>query len=280
MSVLELIKKNIKANKTVLIILVFIVISLMYYQFMYMKFNTEGFTNPPSVPTPTGSPKNLFDDIYFINNFPKQNFQKIWEGEMENKRYLSFWQRNDDINYYSPVGQVAIITDIPASINDLEEEVQKGIGFLVKGGKPAADFEKIWENSRHKNQEPMTVWKVIPPEGYVALGDIVVKGYNKPDKYMISCLPKEILSNKGVINNFLWKSPTPVSKTSSGEDISPPNSVSFWSIGEYGFFFAKDSYEMPINRSDKVFTINQDILNNQEEDPNDSETYLKVTLKI
>ena len=279
MAVLSLVNKNIKDNKIILLILVIILVALLYYQFMYMNTNVEGFTVPPT-PTPTGSPKNLFNNIYFINNFPKQNFEKVWEGKLENNKYLSFWQRNDDINYYSSVGQIAFLNDIPSSVQDLDQMQQKGLGFLVKGGKPAADFERVWENSRNRDQEPMSVWKIIPPEGYVALSDIVVKGYGKPSPYIISCLPKEIVSNKGIINNFLWKTPTPVDKTSSGEEISPPNSVSFWNIGSYGYFFAKDSYQPPINRSEKVFTINQDILNNQEEDPNDSGTYLKVTLQI
>ncbi len=278
MSVLALLNKNIKDNKTILIILVIIAICLMYYQFIYMTNHIEGFADP--TPTPTGTPKQMLKNIFFINNFPKQNFEKVWEGQMENNKYVSFWQRNDNINYYSPIGQIAIINDVPASINDIDQNIFKGIGLLVKGGKPAADFEKIWENSRNRNQEPMTVWKVIPPEGYIALSDIVVKGYEKPDKYIISCLPKEIVSNKGIINNYIWKSPTPVNKTSTGEDVSPPNSVSFWNMGEYGFFFAKDSYEIPNNRADKIFTINEDILNNQEEDPDDSATYLKVTLQI
>ena len=278
MSVLDIIKKNIKDNKVILIILVIILICLIYYQSNYMNKDIEGFVSTPN-PSSTISPK-LLNNLFFINNFPKQNLKKIWETKMDNGKFISFWMRNDDINYYSPIGNVAVITNIPASVNDLTREQVLGLTYLVKGGALPIDFEKVWDNSRNREQQPMTIWKVIPPQGYVALSDVIVPGYDKPSTDLITCLPVEAVIPINNLNSALWKTPTPKDKTRDGQDISPPYSGSVWNIGSYGFFFGKDSYDSPNNRIDKIFTIKEDLLNNQEDDPDDSQTYLKVTLQI
>lgn len=280
MSVLSLVNKNIKDNKIILLILVIILVCLLYYQLMYLNKNIEGFQPTPSSTPSTKSSAKLLNSLFFINNFPKQNFKKIWENKLDNGKYISFWIRNDDINYYLPIGNVAVITDIPANINDLSQDQVLGLSYLVKGGAFPTDFEKVWDNSHNREQQPMTIWKVIPPPGYVALTDIVSPGYDKPSTDLITCLPIDAVIQNDSINDALWKTPSPKNKTSDGQDISPPYSGSVWSIGKYGFFFGKDSYDKPNNRNDKVFSIKEDLLNNQEDDPSDSQTYLKVTLKI
>ena len=92
------IKKNIKDNKVILIILVIILICLIYYQSNYMNKDIEGFVSTPN-PSSTISPK-LLNNLFFINNFPKQNLKKIWETKMDNGKFISFWMRHDEINYY------------------------------------------------------------------------------------------------------------------------------------------------------------------------------------
>jgi hypothetical protein len=96
------------------------------------------------------------------------------------------------------------------------------------------------------------------------MSDITVSGYDKPSIELIRCLPIEILKPINLIGTPLWKTPQPISKTTSGVEISPPGALSIWNIGNYGFFFAKDSYLQPENRKDKVCDINSLVLENEE----------------
>ncbi len=71
--------------------------------------------------------------------------------------------------------------------------VQKKETILVTGDVvDPVDYVKIW-NSRGDGdgcvdcQEiEATTWRPIPPEGYVALGDVVVQGKRKPDPEEVS----------------------------------------------------------------------------------------------
>ena len=300
----KLVLKNIKDNKIILIGLLILVIILLFIQFIYKKNTTEGFavtptptrtTSPPtrttSPPTRTTSPptrttsqvttaerEKAKSKIFFINNFPKQNLTKIYETKMGDDRYISFWQREVEGEYF-PLGQVAITTNESATIANLDSKI-KGLSYLVKGGSFPIDYEKIWDNKNNAEKQPLSLWKPIPPKGHIALGDIVVSGFDKPPTSIIKCLPLSALNQSKQINQSLWKYPLPRDKTKSGEEISPPGSFSIWDIGEYNFFYVKDSYQRPDNRIDNIYKIDKSIIENQEYDPSDDSKIIKVIMKI
>jgi len=276
------VSKNIYLYKKALILLFGILLLLLFIQFILPKIKSnhkEGFVGAP---TPSASlSSSILSKIFFINNFPKKNFKKIYEYEMDNKRYISFWSRPLENNYY-PLGQIVVTSEAPATIADITEDEHSGLKYLVKGGSFPLDYEKIWDNKNMTSQTPLSIWRVIPKKNHIAMSDIVVAGFNKPLLSEIKCLPIEILKLNKKINNAVWKNPLPTSKTKDGEDISPPNSLSIWNIGNEnnGFFFAKDSYQKPSNRSDRIYDISAQILNNQEFDPSDGNKILKVTLQV
>jgi hypothetical protein len=291
--------KNIKDNKIILVGLLILVLILLFIQFVYKKNTTEGFTvtptptptrsrtptsSPTSSPTQTAIPVSAADrekakrKIFFINNFPKQNFTKIYETKMGDDRYISFWQRITEGDYF-PLGQVAVTTDEPATIADLNSNM-KGLSYLVKGGSFPIDYEKIWDNQNNAEKKPLSFWKPIPPKDHIALGDIAVSGFDKPLTSIIKCLPISALYKSKQINKSVWKYPLPREKTKSGEEISPPGSFSVWDIGEYNFFYVKDSYQRPDNRIDNIYKIDNSMLENQENDPSDDSRIIKVVMKI
>ena len=63
-------------------------------------------------------------------------------------------------------------------------------------------------------------------------------------------------------------------------EISPQNALSVWNIGDYGFFFANDSYVKPNPKIKKVWSIKNKIIENQEYDPTETNKKLKIILKI
>ena len=154
------------------------------------------------------------------------------------------------------------------------------MSFLFKGGAKPTDYEKIWDNRSTNSSTPLSIWKAIPPADHFAMGDITVSGYEKPSVDLIRCLPKQILQPSKLIGTALWKTPQPISKTSSGVEISPQGALSIWNIGDYGFFYAKDSYLQPENRKDNIYNINPLVLENEELDVLDKVNKISVTLKI
>ncbi len=279
------ISQNCRSYKILLVSLFAILLLLLFIQFILPKFqhNKEGFEvrpTPARLPSPT-IPSKLLKKIFFMNDFKKSEFKKVYEAEMDDKRYVSFWIR-DSYKSYFPVGQITLTTDVPATIADINENEHSGLKYLVKGGSIPVDFEKIWDNKNDASMTPLSIWKVIPQKDHIAMSDIVVAGFDKPLMSTIRCLPIEVLQLNKKINKAVWKNPLPRSKTKDGEDISPPNSFSIWNIGDEsnGFFFAKDSYQRPANRLDKIYNISDAILNNQELDPSDGQTILKITLKV
>lgn len=267
--------KNYQENKWVIMLLLAIFVLLILYN--YINKNHEGF-DPTNTSAPTLSPQ-VKTNYFFINTYKRDNFTKTCEYKMEDGRYISFWIRNPENNYF-PVGQVSIISANSADKNTLKSDETQGLSFLVKGGAKPTDYEKIWDNSSTNSSTPLSVWKATPPSGHFAMSDIMVSGYNKPSVDLIRCLPTEILKPINLIGTPLWKTPQPISKTTSGVEISPAGALSVWNIGNYGFFFAKDSYLRPENRKDKICDIEQLVLENEELDVLDKANKISVTLKI
>lgn len=271
MSFTKQILGNWKKYQIHIILLILFLIFLVFFQ---KVTHTEGFEATPS-PTTNSSTTTQQSSLYMMNNFPKQEFVKIWEGLMEDMNYISFWQRKS-LNGYLPIGQISLMTEAAAGIDDLEASAQGGLKYLVKGGINPIDFEKIWDNKHLTDKTPVSIWKVIPPTDYCFMSDVAVAGFDKPDVNNFMCLPKSAVNTSGVINNVLWQNPKP----EDGETLSPPNSVSVWNVGTDGFYLARDSLQKPDNRSDKVFSLKPETINNQENDPSDTNKPLRITLMI
>ena len=274
MSVSKQIIKNIEKNKIGLILLgIILIVVLVIHYSIKSKSEMEGFANPkPTIPL------KYFNNIFFLNDFPKQDLNKVYETVMGDGRYISFWERKP-MNEYFPIGQSCITTDNPATMADLTKNNLEGLTLLVKGGSFPIDYEKIWDNKTNAEKGPFTIWRPIPPKNYIALGDIVVAGFDKPPVSLIKCLPIPILEHTKDIKQALWKNPLPRNTDPKKPEASPPGSMSIWEIGDYNFFFGKDSYQIPTGRSDKIYRISKQIIENTEADPEDAGNLLRITLK-
>lgn len=275
---MDIIYKNWKKYQVIIILLILLFIFMIYYKIHSgMKENFDGNEIPTDVKEI--SSKTL-SEVFFIKNFPNQadEMKMIWEGKMDDNRYISFWQRQNFNDEYFSVGQVSLITNLPSKSTDLSITNQSGLQFLVKGGVSPVDFEKIWDSKHLANLKPLSIWKVIPPNNYYTLGDIIVDGFDKPnpDVINIKCLPIDILETHGEINDAVWKNP----QSKEIPEISPKNALSVWNVGDYGFFIANDSYVKPDPKVKKVWSIKDKIIENQEYDPKETDKKLKIILKV
>jgi len=277
MSFTKQILGNWKKYQIHIILLILFLIFLVFFQKVTNKESFEVTPSPTTASSTTTSTTTQQSSLYVINNFPKQDFVKIWEGLMEDMNYISFWQRKP-LDGYLPIGQISLMTEVSSNIDNLEAIDHGGLKYLVKGGIRPIDFEKIWDNKHLTDQTPVSIWKVIPPTDYCFMSDVAIAGFNKPDVNNFMCLPKSAVNADGVINNVLWQNPRP--KEGEDPNVSPPNSVSVWNIGTDGFYLARDSLQKPDNRSDKVFSLKEATINNQENDPLDIGKPLQITLMI
>lgn len=111
---------------------------------------------------------------------------------------------------YYPVGQLSIITD--EIVPQQSEFIQKAINDNKSANMCSShqlfplDFEEIWNTSVMSEpiSETFSIWRVIPPEGAVALTDIIVRGRQKPPLNSITCVPHSDTINIDSSNQIQW----------------------------------------------------------------------------
>jgi hypothetical protein len=98
-------------------------------------------------------------------------------------------------NYNDPNGKVAALC-VKASQPLIP-------GLLKPALKPPTDYEFIWNDKGSGARHDGSCWRPLAPEGYVALGDVFAKGYNKPALNDVMCVARELTFN-GVVGGLIW----------------------------------------------------------------------------
>ncbi|MCP4107625.1 MAG: Vps62-related protein [Desulfobacteraceae bacterium] len=65
------------------------------------------------------------------------------------------------------------------------------------------DFVHIWDDQGSGATSSGSCWRPIPPDGYVALGDVFVAGYGKPQVSLIMCV-REDLTHPATVGSIIW----------------------------------------------------------------------------
>lgn len=112
----------------------------------------------------------------------------------------SFWMPAAPEGYY-PLGSCGVSgwgdpsgTKAAVVVKDID-----GTGVLS----PPEDYVKIWDDSGSGADDNCSVWKPVPPEGYVALGVVAQLGYTKPDTDLIRCVKSEYTAT-GKVGSWVW----------------------------------------------------------------------------
>ncbi|WP_241269685.1 Vps62-related protein [Streptomyces chrestomyceticus] len=108
--------------------------------------------------------------------------------------------------------------------------------------KPPTDFELIWRDKGSGADTNGAVWRPVPPDGYVALGDVFTSSWTKPDPVWYVCVRKEAGGRRYVreaqIAELIWDD------RGSGADAD----VSVWQVRSPGY--PSDSVERLILEAD------------------------------
>lgn len=135
-------------------------------------------------------------------NFTSE-FTPLWNDQGSGSvRSASFWRpvpSSDFLAGYFPLGDLAV----PGHDNINK----RNIVAVVKEGEPPGsealvkdkalsqpdDYELVWKDSGSGAYANGSIWRPIPPEGYVAMGLVCGTGHDKPSRNAIRCVRADLI---------------------------------------------------------------------------------------
>ncbi|MFC1961886.1 Vps62-related protein [Chloroflexota bacterium] len=153
-------------------------------------------------------------------------------------------------NYGNPNGNTAVIV-----VKDIDSS-----GVLAA----PKDYTQIWHDKGTGASWDGSFWQPVAPEGYVALGVVVVNGYNKPSLDAIRCVRKDLTAN-AKIGEMVWND---TNTRWAGFHEDPRYRFSAWKVAppdapnapgmaylQPGIFVAHGSRDKPSSHSALVLNV-------------------------
>jgi hypothetical protein len=187
-----------------------------------------------------------FKDL--LINFTTE-FDLLWSAKDSGAdNAATFWRPNttaDALNSFSSLGDV-IVSDY-RTINNRKFVAVVSEADSVNGTalRAPVDFNLVWKNSGKKVRSECSVWKPVPPEGYVAMGMVCCIGYDKPTLNAIRCVRADLVVD-AYIGNPIWSDKGSGSRMDfSAWDIHTPDVQPAEAYIAAGTFYGADSWTRP-----------------------------------
>ncbi|WP_455885078.1 Vps62-related protein [Pseudomonas spelaei] len=126
---------------------------------------------------------------------------------------------SDALSSFFPLGDIA--ADHYRNINQsrivaVVSDANKAEGTALR---PPLDYELVWHDKGTGARTDASIWRPVPPQGYVAMGLVYGVNYDKPSYHAVRCV-REDLVVAAQVGEPIWND-----KGSGG-----PNDLSLWSI--------------------------------------------------
>ncbi|WP_433768030.1 Vps62-related protein [Pseudomonas putida] len=201
------------------------------------------------------SPNGQRAPIKFGNlliNFTTE-FHRIWDSKGSGSKPGSFWRPTpapDTLPGYFPLGDfatpgfdningntvVAVVCEGPAENGD----TSKG-----KALSAPEDFERVWKDSNSRADADCTIWRPIPPTGYVALGMVCSNGRDKPLPNTVRCVREDLVVASSVSNTIWSDNGSGARQDFSAWAIDPPSAEAGEIYFSPGTFIGINSHGRP-----------------------------------
>ena len=191
-------------SKIIIVISLIIFLSLIM-RLLQTKNRTELFSNNVS---------NVEKKKYLVN-ISEENIEFVLLNlKLGDSKYLTVIQHlpfNLNKNYYLPIGQLSIITDkeVPQQSDFFNKQIKdnESAHLCASFNKNPTDYEEIWNSSmmNEPTANSFSIWRPKAPSGFVALSDIVVRGMQKPDVNIMTCVPIDHTIKLKSVNSLIWK---------------------------------------------------------------------------
>lgn len=120
---------------------------------------------------------------------------------------------DDDVGFYHPIPPEGFFALGSIGLPNHDQPNGKFASLCVKAspatsGKkaplaPPVRWEYVWDDSGSGADDDGSCWRPVPPEGYVALGDVFVTGHSAPTGTQVMCVAKELVF-EGKVGARIW----------------------------------------------------------------------------
>ncbi|WP_207294251.1 Vps62-related protein [Pseudomonas sp. FW215-L1] len=180
-------------------------------------------------------------------------FHRIWDNTGSNSKPDSFWRPTpapDLLPGYFPLGDLVVSGRDNINDRQVMAVVREGDPQNAEAGKGPAlsrpdDYQRVWSDSGSRANGDCSVWRPIPPEGYVALGMVCSNDRNKPSFNAVRCVGADLVVAASA-NALIW------SDKGSGADrdfstwsVKPPTAPAGEIFFAPGTFIGANGYSKP-----------------------------------
>ncbi|KAG0568137.1 hypothetical protein KC19_7G189300 [Ceratodon purpureus] len=124
------------------------------------------------------------------------------------------WGENSGVSIWRPVPPSGYVSvgDVMLSSYDSPDLVM--VYHDDHDGKfaPPEGFDLVWRDAEQSAKEPVTIWRPRAPQGYVALGCVIVPDYSEPVQGIVSCVRQDCVAQAPLQQ-------APISKHSTGSAL-------------------------------------------------------------
>ncbi|NVZ20297.1 Vps62-related protein [Pseudomonas costantinii] len=152
---------------------------------------------------------------------------------------------SDELSPFYSLGDIAV--DHYRNINHdkivaVVSDTNKVNGTALR---PPVDYHLVWQDEGTGARSNASIWRPIPPEGYVAMGLVYGMNYDKPSRHAVRCVREDLVVTAQA-GELIWNDKGSGSANDlSAWSITPPDA----SVGELylapGTFIGSDSYAKP-----------------------------------
>lgn len=180
-------------------------------------------------------------------------FHRIWDSKGSSSKPGSFWRPTpapDTLPGYFPLGDFATPGFDNINGNTIVAVVCEGSAEdsdPLKGKALSApeDFERVWKDSSSGADADCTIWRPIPPAGYVALGMVCSNGRDKPLPNTVRCVREDLVVASSVSNRIWSDSGSGAKQDFSAWAIEPPSAEAGEIYFSPGTFISVNSHSRP-----------------------------------
>lgn len=160
-----------------------------------------------------------------------------------------------DIAFFQPKCPDKYVALGSVSYNKYESIDKKMAALIVKKDtsgneapmKHPIDYIKVWTDKGSGADQDGSCWTPVAPDGYVSMGDVVVRNHSKPDTDLVVCI-REDLATEAIIGDQIWKDKgSGADKDFSIYGLTPPDKNLDNSHGYYtaNTFVGNESHSKP-----------------------------------
>ncbi|MHC8384239.1 Vps62-related protein [Pseudomonas sp. LB3P14] len=138
-------------------------------------------------------------------------FHRVWNTYGSQAKTATFWRPTpapDVLPGYFPLGDIAIPSGAHINGEIVAAVVCEGDSQGVESNKAKAlsrptDFEQVWKESGSGAAARTSIWRPIPPAGYVALGLVCSSDHGKPSTNAVRCVRADLVIAANV-GDLIW----------------------------------------------------------------------------